>query len=100
MNSKEEETASRVDTLAALIIGYALTYPFNSYVQNSLGNWLMLIGQILETNAAFLQMYQYDNTNNQNNNRNMKYELDLEQIQEAINIMKEEIDKLIEANKK
>ena len=103
MNSKEEETASRVDTLAALIIGYALTYPFNSYVQNSLGNWLMLIGQILETNAAFLQMYQYDNSNNnnnnQNNNRNMKYELDLEQIQEAINIMKEEIDKLIEANK-
>ena len=100
MNSKEEETASRVDTLAALIIGYALTYPFNSYVQNSLGNWLMLIGQILETNAAFLQMYQYDNSNNNQNNNNMKNELDLEQIKEAINIMKEEIDKLIEANKK
>ena len=100
MNSKEEETASRVDTLAALIIGYALTYPFNSYVQNSLGNWLMLIGQILETNAAFLQMYQYDNSNNNKNNNDMKNELDLEQIEEAINIMKEEIDKLIEANKK
>ena len=99
MNSKEEETASRVDTLAALIIGYALTYPFNSYVQNSLGNWLMLIGQILETNAAFLQMYQYDNSNNNQNNNNMKNEFDLEQIKEAINIMKEEIDKLIEANK-
>ncbi len=100
MNSKEEETASRVDTLAALIIGYALTYPFNSYVQNALGNWLMLIGQILETNAAFLQMYQYDNSNNNKNNNDMKNELDLEQIEEAINIMKEEIDKLIEANKK
>lgn len=99
MNSKEEETASRVDTLAALIIGYALTYPFNSYVQNSLGNWLMLIGQILETNAAFLQMYQYDNSNNSQNNNKIKNELDLEQIKEAINIMKEEIDKLIEANK-
>ena len=100
MNNKEEETASRVDTLAALIIGYALTYPFNSYVQNSLGNWLMLIGQILETNAAILQMYQYDNSNNNQNNNNMKNEFDLEQIKEAINIMKEEIDKLIEANKK
>ena len=99
MNSKEEETASRVDTLAALIIGYALTYPFNSYVQNSLGNWLMLIGQILETNAAFLQMYQYNNSNNNQNNNSMKNELDLEQIKEAINIMKEEIDKLIDANK-
>lgn len=100
MNSKEEENASRVDTLAALIIGYALTYPFNSYVQNSLGNWLMLIGQIIETNAAFLQMYEYDRNHGSNNNRNVKYELDLEQIQEAIIIMKEEIDKLIEANKK
>lgn len=99
MNSKEEETASRVDTLAALIIGYALTYPFNSYVQNALGNWLMLIGQILETNATFLQLYQSNNSNNNQNNNNMKNELDLEQIKEAINIMKEEINKLIEANK-
>ena len=88
MNSKEEEAASRVDTLAALIIGYVLTYPFNSYVQNALGNWFMLLGQVLETNATFLQLYQSNNnTNNRSSNK------------EAINIMKEEIDKLIEANK-
>ena len=30
----------------------------------------------------------------------MKYDLELEQIKEAINVMKEEIDKLIEVNKK
>ena len=99
MNNKEEEAASRVDTLAALIIGYALTYPFNSYVQNALGNWFMLLGQVLETNATFLQLYQSNNTNKQSSNKRMKYDLDLEQIKEAINIMKEEIDKLIEANK-
>lgn len=101
MNSKEEEAASRVDTLAALIIGYALTYPFNSYVQNAIGNWFMLLGQVLETNATFLQLYQSNNnTNNQNSNNGMKYDLELEQIKDAIHIMKEEIDKLIEANKK
>ena len=99
MNNKEEEAASRVDTLAALIIGYALTYPFNSYVQNAIGNWFMLLGQVLETNATFLQLYQSNNTNKQSSNKSMKYDLDLEQIKEAINIMKEEIDKLIEANK-
>ena len=100
MNSKEEEAASRVDTLAALIIGYVLTYPFNSYVQNALWNWFMLLGQVLETNATFLQLYQSNNkTNKQSSNKSMKYDLDLEQIKEAINIMKEEIDKLIEANK-
>ena len=99
MNNKEEEAASRADTLAALIIGYALTYPFNSYVQNAIGNWFMLLGQVLETNATFLQLYQSNNTNKQSSNKRMKYDLDLEQIKEAINIMKEEIDKLIEANK-
>ena len=96
MNSKEEEAASRVDTLAALIIGYALTYPFNSYVQNAIGNWFMLLGQVLETNATFLQLYQ---SNNNTNNQSSNNDLELEQIKDAINIMKEEIDKLIEANK-
>ena len=100
MNNKEEEAASRVDTLAALIIGYALTYPFNSYVQNALGNWFMLLGQVLETNATFLQLYQSNNnTNKQSSNKRMKCDLDLEQIKDAINIMNEEIDKLIESNK-
>lgn len=100
MNNMEEEAASRTDTLAALIIGYALTYPFNSYVQNALGNWFMLLGQVLETNATFLQLYQSNNnTNKQSSNKSMKYDLDLEQIKEAINIMKEEIDKLIGSNK-
>ena len=60
----------------------------------------MLLGQVLETNATFLQLYQSNNnTNNRSSNKGMKYDLELEQIKEAINIMKEEIDKLIEANK-
>ena len=74
MNSKKEEAASRVDTLAALIIGYVLTYPFNSYVQNAIGNWFMLLGQVLETNATFLQLYQSNNnTNNQINKQSHYY---------------------------
>lgn len=87
MNNNQEEKRSRIDTLSAMTIGFALTYPFNSYEQNALGNWFMLIGQILETNATFLQLYQ---SNNQNNTG-----LDIEKLNKAINIMKEEIDKLI-----
>lgn len=104
MNSKEEETASRVDTLAALIMGYALTYPFNSYVQNALGNWFMLLGQVLETNATFLQLYQYNDNNSQNNSNNNDNDscddknLDLEKIKEAISIMQDKIDELIKNN--
>ena len=34
-------------TLSATIIGYALIDHFKSTEQNAIGNWLMLIGQIL-----------------------------------------------------
>lgn len=94
MNNNQENKNSRIDTLSAMIIGFALTYPFNSYEQNALGNWFMLLGQILETNATFLQLYQYNNQNNNNNG------IDLDKLNKAINIMKEEIDKLITNEKK
>lgn len=92
MNTYSEEKSSRIDTLSAMIIGFALTYPFNSYEQNALGNWFMLVGQILETNATFLQLYQ---SNNQNNNG-----IDLDTLNKAICVMKDEIDNLINNEKK
>ncbi len=94
MNNNQENKNSRIDTLSAMIIGFALTYPFNSYEQNALGNWFMLLGQILETNATFLQLYQYNNQKGNNNG------IDLDKLNKAINIMKEEIDKLIINEKK
>ena len=85
-----------------MVIGFALTYPFNSYVQNALGNWFMLLGQILETNATFLQLYQYNDSNNQNNSNDNDSgddkNLDLEKIKEAISIMQDKIDELIKNN--
>lgn len=89
MNDKNEQNISRVDTLAAMVIGYALTYVFNSFEQNAIGNWFMLLGQILETNATFLQMYQSKNQNN-TSVRN----IDIDDLRRVINIMKEEIDKI------
>lgn len=104
MNNFSDESLSRIDTLSAMIIGYALTYAFNSYVQNALGNWFMLVGQVLETNATFLQLYQYNDSNNQNNNNNSNNnscddnDLDLDKLKEAISIMQEKIDELIKNN--
>lgn len=104
MNNLSDESLSRIDTLSAMFIGFALTYPFNSYVQNALGNWFMLLGQILETNATFLQLYQYNDSNSQNNSNNNDNDLcddkdlDLEKIKEAISIMQDKIDELIKNN--
>lgn len=94
MNNCSEEKSSRIDTLSAMVIGFALTYPFNSYEQNALGNWFMLLGQVLETNATFLQLYQANNQNNNSSNG-----IDLDKLNEAICIMKEEIDRLINNEK-
>lgn len=86
MNESSEDRNSRFDTLSAMVIGFALTYPFNSYEQNALGNWFMLLGQILETNATFLQLYGSSNHGGDS--------LDIDKLKKAINIMRDEIDKL------
>ena len=85
--SNNYENDSKIDTLSAMAIGFAITYVFNSYEQNALGNWFMLIGQILETNATFIQMYQSYNQNNTSG-------IDLNKLNQVIDIMKNELDKI------
>lgn len=45
----------RYYTLSAMAIGYLLLDDTNMKEQNALGNWLMLVAQILCTNASFVQ---------------------------------------------
>jgi len=50
-------------TLLATIIGYMLIDDLTISEQNSLGNFLMLVGQILETNASQAAVIQGDLNN-------------------------------------
>lgn len=43
-------------TLTAVILGYLMIDDLNAAEQNELGNFLILIGQVLETNAAGMQL--------------------------------------------
>lgn len=43
-------------TLSAVTIGYLLIDDLTSNEQNALGNWLMLIAQVLCTNAFYKQV--------------------------------------------
>lgn len=79
-------------TLSATIIGYALIDHFKSTEQNAIGNWLMLIGQILCTNGSYQFHAEYQAPTPESNARN----IDL--INRAIKAMQEEIDKLKEYN--
>lgn len=43
-------------TLSAVAIGYLLIDDSTANEQNALGNWLMLVAQVLCTNAYFVQL--------------------------------------------
>lgn len=45
----------RIFTLSSMIVGYLLIDNFTANEQNSIGNWFMTVGQILECNSAFQQ---------------------------------------------
>lgn len=41
-----------VFTMSAVLVGFLLIDDTSTTEQNALGNWLMLVGQVLETNAS------------------------------------------------
>ena len=45
-------------TALGTVLGFVLTVPLTYGQQNSLGNWLELIGQVLDSNAAQGQLLQ------------------------------------------
>lgn len=103
------DTDSKTFTLSAIIIGYILIDNSTPAEQNSLGNWFMLIGQVLSTNSAQQQVINNkantstnqnqhtinsnirpnQNPNNSNNNNN-----EIEMIKKVIRAMQQEIDNL------
>lgn len=58
---------SEVFTLSAIVIGYLLIDDSTPAEQNSLGNWFMMIGQVLCTNSAQQQVLNNNQSNNASN---------------------------------
>lgn len=57
------ELPPRTLTIIAVIFGYLMIDDLTAGEQNSLGNFFMLIGQMLETNAAQQQLFNSKITN-------------------------------------
>lgn len=99
MNNKNQELKDnpRILTLSAIVLGYALIGDYNANEQNSIGNWFMLVGQILETNSAFQQNIN-SNNNVQNNNfmNNDNFNTRLSSNEEEIKKIKEVLENLID----
>ena len=77
-------------TLSAVIIGYLLIDDTTANEQNALGNWLMLIAQVLCTNAFYKQVQQERSTSTNQPN----IEQTIQMIQKMIDAVSKEIDNL------
>ena len=72
-------------TLSAVALGYLLIDDLTANEQNALGNWLMLIAQVLCTNAFYKQV-QAERSTNQN--------INVETLEKMVCALKKEIDEL------
>lgn len=94
---KQNRETSKLITITAFLIGYALIDRLNSNEQNALGNFFMLIGQTLCTSGS--ESFKREQENNSNSiNRNQyqgisKSDL-VRTLKNARDVFNDEISKL------
>lgn len=87
---------ARAYTLSAFIIGYILIDDATPAEQNSLGNWFMLIGQVLCTNSAQQQVINNRTKKHNSSNEHIINDDGVDDIHNQINM----INKIIKAMEK
>lgn len=81
-------------SLSAVTVGYLLIDDTTANEQNALGNWLMLVAQILCTNAFYKQvMQERDFDNNKNDS-----EQTIAMMQKMMDALQKEIDEIKKGN--
>ncbi len=83
----------KIFTLSAVTIGYLLLDDTTAEEQNALGNWLMLVAQVICTNGFYKQLQNARTGNKQS------YDT-VAMLQKMVNAMNREIEELKRQNKK
>lgn len=81
-------------SLSAVAVGYLLIDDTTANEQNALGNWLMLVAQILCTNAFYKQVMQERGFDNNKNDS----EQTIVMMQKMIDALQKEIDEIKKGN--
>ena len=81
-------------SLSAVAVGYLLIDDTTANEQNALGNWLMLVAQILCTNAFYKQVMQERGFDNNKNDR----EQTIAMMQKMMDALQKEIDEIKKGN--
>ncbi len=79
---------------SAIVVGTILCEELNVLEQNAIGNWIILLGDYLLTNAAQVAVIQSDNENDNNNNQPLNDDEKMEALQKAIKKIEDEIANL------
>lgn len=79
---------SQLLTALATILGFSLLGDLTAAQQNSLGNFLMLIAQVVETNASQQQVFEGAAANDQLS----RMKADIEQLQEQLAMLKNDME--------
>ena len=87
-------------SLSAVIVGYILIDDMTANEQNALGNWLMLVAQVLSTNAFYRQVVQERGLEAKNSKESEKKgshkSKNKNEIEETINMLEKMIKALKE----
>ncbi len=81
-------------SLSAVTVGYLLIDDTTANEQNALGNWLMLVAQILCTNAFYKQVMQERGFDNNKNDS----EQTIIMMQKMMDALQKEIDEIKKGN--
>lgn len=94
MDEKINEQATTF-TISAVVVGLLLIPNLNAKQQNDLGNWLMLVGQVLCTNAARIAILKSNTTSDSPSNEELicLFEQTVEAMQQEIENLKQEVNK-------
>ena len=84
----------KIFSLSAVAVGYILLDDATAREQNALGNWLMLVAQLLCTNAFYRQLREERGLENQNINNvreKSQKEETIEMLEKLVKAIEEEL---------
>ena len=82
-------TSPKLFSLSAVVVGYLLIDDMSANEQNALGNWLMLVGQLISTNAYYAAV-----ASERNNNSNMANQDTLKMLEKMLKALNEEVNNI------
>ena len=89
------DTNPKLFSLSAVVVGYLLIDDLTANEQNALGNWLMLVGQLVSTNAYYAAVVAERKNNNLNNKENNMSDRDtLKMLEKMLKVLEREVNEL------